>query len=160
MRYAFCVLLVIACGSPEAQHGRELAACQLISKSGDDLAACLIMKYNWGADSAGPAKTAWQRQLDSIRLEHEAQAVAVLTQQEAVVARQRAERLLPLSRKAAPWARCMMQQPRDESGSIFMEKCDSIYRPSFDELDAYIQMHHPRGDTSEILYRAHVESVP
>ena len=79
-------LALIAChGAPDRQA--ELAGCQLISKSGDELARCLVMKYSWRAESAGPAKTAWQWQLDSIRLEHEAQAQAVLAEQ---VSRQRA----------------------------------------------------------------------
>ena len=81
MRYVVLLLLVSACGErPDRQ--RELAACQLISKSGDELARCLIMKYSWGADSAGPAKTRFQWILDSIRAEHEKQAAAVLTQEQ------------------------------------------------------------------------------
>jgi len=71
---------LIACSQPDRRA--ELAACQLISTSGAELARCLVMKYNWGADSAGPAKIAWQWELDSIRLEHEAQAQAVVAKQQ------------------------------------------------------------------------------
>ena len=75
-------LALVGCRSgPAPNRKAELAACQLISKSGDDLARCLVLKYSWRAESAGPARTAWQWQLDSIRLEHEAQAQAVLDEQ-------------------------------------------------------------------------------
>lgn len=70
------LLVAVACG-PRVDRQSELATCQLISKSGQDLATCLIMKYDWKADSAGPAKTAFQWQLDSIRREHDEQAQAV-----------------------------------------------------------------------------------
>jgi len=81
MRHGLSVtlLLLIACQSSD--RNAELAACQLISKSGDELAHCLVMKYSWRAESAGPAKTAWQWHLDSIRQEHDAQASAVLAQE-------------------------------------------------------------------------------
>ncbi len=83
MRYLILLLLTMACGT-RPDRDRELAACRLITQSGDELARCLIMKYNWGADSAGPAKAAWQWTLDSIRAEHEAQAAAVLARQRAI----------------------------------------------------------------------------
>jgi len=77
------LLLSIACGStPAPDRTKELAACQLISKSGDELARCLIMKYSWGADNAAPAKSAWQWQLDSIRLDHERQAAVVFAEEQ------------------------------------------------------------------------------
>lgn len=79
MRY-LSLLLLAACGRPN--HAAELAACQLISRSGDELARCLIMKYSWGAESTAAAKAAWQWQLDSIRAEHDAQALAILVEQE------------------------------------------------------------------------------
>ena len=82
MRYLILLLLTLACGS-RPDRARELAACRLISESGDELARCLIMKYNWSADSAGPAKTTWQWTLDSIHAEHQAQAAAVLVRQRA-----------------------------------------------------------------------------
>jgi len=82
MRYLSLMLLIASCGSRH-DHQRELANCQLISKSGDELARCLIMKYNWGADSAGPAKTRFQWTLDSIRIEHEKQAAAVVAREQA-----------------------------------------------------------------------------
>jgi len=63
------LLLALACGRPD--RARELAACQLISQSGDQLAECLVMKYSWGPDSAGPAKMSWQAHLDSARRERE-----------------------------------------------------------------------------------------
>jgi len=83
MRYLILLLLTLACGS-RSDRDRELAACRLISQSGDELARCLIMKYSWGADSAGPAKARWQWTLDSIRAEHDAQAAAVLARQRAI----------------------------------------------------------------------------
>ncbi len=43
------------------------------------------MKYSWRAESAGPAKTAWQWQLDSIRLDHEKQAQVIQARQEAQI---------------------------------------------------------------------------
>src|SRR5438270_491788 len=75
--------LLAACTSqPRVERPAELAACQLISKSGDELARCLILKYSWRAESAGPAKAAFQWQLDSLQLEHDRQAIAILTQQQ------------------------------------------------------------------------------
>ncbi len=60
-------LLLVGCGSAATAHdrGAELAACELISSSGDELARCLVMKYDWPADTAGPAKYAWQGHLVS-----------------------------------------------------------------------------------------------
>ena len=85
MRYLLSVFLLGACAQA---HDRpdELAACQLISKTGDELAQCLIMKYGWRADSARVAKSGWQWQLDSLRQAHDSQAVIVL----AAAARQEA----------------------------------------------------------------------
>lgn len=76
-------MMVAACASPPPTHKRadELASCQLISADGDAVARCLIIKYDWRAESAGPAKMAFQWQLDSIRHEHEMQAQLILDQQ-------------------------------------------------------------------------------
>ncbi len=77
------MLLFTACTSAKvSDRPSELAACQLISKSGDDLARCLVLKYSWRAESAGPAKYVFQRQLDSIEREHEVQAALVLAQEQ------------------------------------------------------------------------------
>ena len=82
MRYLWLVLLV-GCGDSGPDRERELAACELISKSGDALASCLIFKYSWDANTAGPAKMRFQWTLDSIRGEHEQQVAAILAQQQA-----------------------------------------------------------------------------
>lgn len=81
MRYLSLLVLLVGCDT-RPDRSAELAACRLISTSGDDLARCLVMKYDWRAESAGPAKIAWQWQLDSIRLEHETQARVVLEEQQ------------------------------------------------------------------------------
>lgn len=81
-RAGVAAVLVVACaGELRSDRAAELAACQLISQSGDKLAECLVMKYSWRAESAGPAKTAWQWQLDSIRRDHDTQAARVAGQQ-------------------------------------------------------------------------------
>ncbi len=75
--------LLAACTSqPRVDRPAELASCQLISKSGDELARCLVLKYSWRAENAGPAKAQWQWQLDSIRRDHEVQAALVLAAQQ------------------------------------------------------------------------------
>jgi len=76
------VAIVAACTSvPVIDRRAERAACELISPSGNELATCLVMKYDWPAESVGPAKFAWQWHLDSLRRDHEAQANAVLAEQ-------------------------------------------------------------------------------
>lgn len=80
---AVIVLVLAACASPAVVDRRaERDSCELISASGDDLARCLVMKYDWPAESAGPAKFAWQWHLDSLRRDHEAQAATVLAEQQ------------------------------------------------------------------------------
>jgi len=80
VKAATLVLVVTACGQ-SVDRRAELDACRLISKSGDELARCLVMKYSWRAESAGPAKTAFQWELDSIRQAHEAQVAAIIAAQ-------------------------------------------------------------------------------
>jgi len=78
---AIAAAATIQCFSPGPDRAAQLSSCQLISGDGDALARCLVMKYDWPADTAGPAKLAWQWHLDSIRADHEAQAAAVLAAQ-------------------------------------------------------------------------------
>ncbi len=119
LRRLTVLLLLAACGSrPDRQ--RELAACQLISKSGDELARCLILKYNWGADGAGPAKTNFQWTLDSIRIEHEKQAEAVVAREQA-----RSDSIAAVQHRTAI-AQAARQRRLDAIDSVFWH-CDSEY---------------------------------
>src|SRR5712664_1928079 len=125
MRYLPILLLAAACGS-RPDRGRELAACQLISKSGDELARCLVMKYSWAADSAGPAKSAFQWELDSIRQAHEAQVAAIIAAQlrdseAAAAARER--RVLARARDEA--RRDSIDQEIIDRANLAKERCSA-----------------------------------
>lgn len=150
-------LALASCDRPD--RAAELEACQLISKSGDALAECLIMKYSWRADSAGPAKYSWQRHLDSLRREHE-QQVATLIAQQAARDREvaRAQRLAS-ARRATPWARCIIEQWDAHGANWSYEPCQK-QRPAWDDLSTYIQVRNVGEDTMQLLIRAHVHSMP
>jgi len=123
MRCLAALLLLAACGSRPDRRG-ELAACQLISKSGDELARCLIMKYSWGADSAAPAKATFQWTLDSIRAEHEKQAAIILAQQQARMDSIEAIQRRAEARKAAAYKKL------DSIDAEFWN-CDVVYSVDF-----------------------------
>lgn len=76
--YLYPLLFLLAAACTRHDRANELAACQLLSKSGDSLARCLILTYSWRADSATAARGAWQWQLDSLRLLHDSQAAIVV----------------------------------------------------------------------------------
>jgi hypothetical protein len=141
-----CLFLIGCAGNPRADRTAELAACQLISKSGDELARCLVMKYSWGADSAGPAKYAWQSHLDSLRREHEAQVVAL-----------RAAQREALGRQARPWAECILRQ-WDKDGSNYSFLPCQKQRPTWDAVSAYIVSHKLPDERRDVLIDAHVVS--
>ncbi len=139
-------LLLVGCGSAATAHdrGAELAACELISSSGDELARCLVMKYDWPADTAGPAKYAWQGHLDSLQRDHEAQAAAVLARVAQEEARAAAAQHAARMRQAAAWVACVRAHPDIVNGRVV--EMDELRRqwqpcirklPPFDVLDAY-----------------------
>lgn len=71
-------LFSVACGKGH-DRPEELAACKLLSKSGDSLARCLIINYSWRSESAAAARAVWQWHLDSLRASHDSQAATVVT---------------------------------------------------------------------------------
>ena len=65
---ALCLPALCGCAKRvERDRVQELAACRRISVDGDALGRCLMIKYHWDPATAGPAKTAWQRHLDSLQ---------------------------------------------------------------------------------------------
>lgn len=155
------------CSQPP-DRSSELGSCQLISKSGDELARCLVMKYSWRAESAGPAKMAWQWHLDSIRLEHEKEVLAVLAEQEeaerrATTARHAQQHAQQIQR-GREWAECMWAHA-DTTGHPF--EPDSLRRawapclpkrPTIDELDAYLATRRLDESAKDWLRAAHYVS--
>jgi len=146
---ATVALFLAACGQ-SVDRRAELDACQLISKSGDELARCLIMKYSWRADSAGPAKTRFQWTLDSIRLEHEKQAAAVLAQQ-------KERHWQAMLQEATPWARCILAQSQAWERQAINETelltpCHKQFkRPGAEALATFMVMRKPSDFDKELL---------
>lgn len=152
-------IAIASCGRERPDRAAELEACRLISKSGDALAECLIMKYSWRADSAGPAKYAWQRHLDSLRLEHEQQVATLIAQQEARDREAARAQRLASARRATPWAQCIIEQWDAHGANWSYQPCQK-QRPEWDDLSTYIQVRKVGGDTMQLLIRAHVHSMP
>lgn len=158
------VLLCAAACSPAhetaLERPDELAACQLISKSGDAIAECLIMKYSWRAESASTAKYDWQRYLDSLRLDHEQQVATLIAEQEAerrrVAAERRAARLAALTHAASPWAACIREQWHADGTNWSFKPCQRYTLPSHEQLDAYISTRQPPAVEVGVLHRAHM----
>lgn len=152
MRATICIAIFIGCSSnTRTDRSAELAACQLISESGDALARCLIMKYSWGADSTSTAKYAWQAHLDSLRREHESQVTTLIAQQ-------RREELEAGAGRAAPWAACVIKQWRDEGSNWSLAPCRKHGSPAWPDVLAFIRLHALPGDEDSVLVRAYAFS--
>jgi len=120
------VALFLAACQQSVDRRAELDACRLISKSGDELARCLVMKYSWHADSAGPAKSAFQWELDSIRQAHQAQVAAIIDAQlrdseAAAAARERRV----LARARAEARRDSIDQEMIDRANLAKERCSA-----------------------------------
>lgn len=165
----FPIVLLIACTSaPTRDRRAERAACELISASGGELARCLVMKYDWPAESAGEAKYSWQRHLDSLRQAHEDEVASLIAQQDAARAIVNAKqdsvrraatrvRLDRMARRAAPWAECMLEEQRTE-GTNWSYKACAQPLPTEAEVKAYIAVHRlgeSEGSEGFDLLRAH-----
>jgi hypothetical protein len=66
-----------ACRRHNPLPRQQLTNCQAISRSGQELRRCLILKYDWNSDSAVSADYAFQRGLDSLTAEHRRQVEAL-----------------------------------------------------------------------------------
>jgi hypothetical protein len=73
---ALAAILVLGCYTG-ADRGQQLANCESISKDGDQLRSCLVLKYDWNAESAVPASRRFQSYLDSLTLVHLREVAAI-----------------------------------------------------------------------------------
>lgn len=161
MSRALVILLLLArcTARPAIDRPAELAACHLISKSGDELARCLVMKYSWRAESAGPAKTTWQWHLDSIRRDHEAQVAAVLAQQAEQRRRTANAQMAAQRRKVTRWVDCILDVSQRPGSSWSPLPCQA-WRPTWDELRDYMVARKVADDEIRFLIQAHDASAP
>lgn len=158
-RPAMLIALIVGACSPSADRRQQLVNCEAIAKSGEDVRSCLILKYDWNADSAVPAGARFQWRMDSLRREHEAQAAAVVAAAAARAESLRIAKEVAGARRAAPWVSCILRQWR--AGKLganvpsfpprpLYEPCWSV-EPSHEDYSAYAALHHLDGDTAELL---------
>ena len=150
------VVLCVTCRqAPRLSRAEELAACQLISMSGSKLGECLVLTYSWRADSARVAMTRWQVHIDSIRADDQRRVAAIIAQRQQDSARARRRWIDSMSRRAAPWSDCVMQQWRTEGGNWSVLPCKKFRYPTFEEVVAYQVAHRLPEDEGALLTRAH-----
>ena len=128
-------LLRLACSTPpRPDRAQELAACRRISTDGDALGRCLLSKYHWDPASAGPAKAAWQRHLDSLRTGNVAPETLSTEQADAQVRR---------------WVACVYQATGGdwEKQSIAAYNC----RSDVPDVDALLRYTKTRPDSERLI---------
>lgn len=143
---AWIVTIAGCSASRGPDRAQEQRNCESISQSGQQVTQCLVLKYDWNADSAVPAGRRFQWTLDSLRAEHERQAAAVLADQQA-----RAESVLRAQEakaeslrmqqenaalaRAGRWAVCILKRDRPGlTGPELYEPCKSLLPSRSDYL--------------------------
>jgi hypothetical protein len=98
------MLCLSACGQETrtvtADRPTQLTNCRAISTDGSALTSCLILKYDWNADSATPAGQRFQRTIDSLLAIQEAKAESLRLEQAAQYNRAN-------DRRVGPWVACV-----------------------------------------------------
>jgi len=149
-----------------SDRAREQQNCESISQTGREASQCLVLKYNWNADSATPAGARFQWMVDSLRLEHERQARIILAAQEARAESLRVREQIAGARRAAPWVSCILDRWKTgHLGGNSIEvlplqlygPCKELL-PSTADYYAYQASHRLTGDTDTVVGHAFVSS--
>lgn len=104
VRWLSLILSLSGCGhgtrTVTPDRPTQLTNCSAISNKGSALTSCLILKYDWNADSATPAGQRFQRTVDSLLAIQEAKA-------ESLRVAQAAQNDQANDRRVGPWVGCI-----------------------------------------------------